>query len=415
MLTDEPPDERINRPLTGNGSEFIHTPASSEDAPDTLSTSLYQLRAKIDRAEDLLNQSSRNRTLALGLGTPLFVLSLALLAAYEDNIFQYAPELGKIVGFGGRILLLWLLAALIVSPIYYFIFHKNFVYARDALNRLEQRETARLLFTEEGRRQHFREELFRLTGKAAQVFYDDARRFKQASEWGKKAGNILEGKVGDGDLNDVQSCINSLNELVTREEREQKDERYWQYAAVATMLVYVALLVAAALYTIKHPENLGAPILGIPLSIVLWGAAGSLAAILYRFYTEQGRIRLASEFRWLIARPVIGIIMGAVVFLAFYSGLILMGSEGGYSGAPAPGAEIEGTAIGAGAETMAGIGERKVFWVIAFLAGFSDKVYLGVIDLLVARTVRSQEVDSNTVITEKERIPDNSSGHEEDS
>ena len=40
---------------------------------------------------------------------------------------------------------------------------------------------------------------------------------------------------------------------------------------------------------------------------------------------------------------------------------------------------------------------------------------IGVIDLLVARTVRSEEVDSNTVVTEKERIPDASEGREEGS
>jgi hypothetical protein len=388
-----------------------------EVSNEQLSKSPPGARSKIEYAEEVLHRASRNRTLALGLGIPLFVMTLALLAAYESHIFRLTPNLGQVAGLGGRILLLWLLAALMSAPVYYFIFHKNYVHANDVLAKLEQAETAMLLSTDEGRRQHFSLELQRLRDKAALLFYDDERRVKEAYGWVNKAEKVLEGKEGDIDLSSVRSCINSLNELVTREEREQKDERYWQYAAVLTMFVYVALLVAAALYTIRHPNDLGMLILGVPLSVVLWGATGSLAAILFRFYTEKGLIRFASEFRWLIARPVIGIIMGAVVFLAFYSGLMLMGSEGGYPSAGENTGQSAGPVgtLGAAADAMARTSQRKVFWVIAFLAGFSDKFYVGVIDLLVARTVRSEEVDSNTVVTEKERIPDASEEREEGS
>lgn len=370
------------------------------DAHEQVSKSLIQLRTEITQAEEALNKVSRSRTLALALGIPLFVITLALLAASAEKIFQFAPKLNAILGFAGCILVLWLLAALIVVPFYYFLLHRNYVYARDMLIKLEDTEIARRLSTVEGRKQYFREQLFSLSRKAARVFFGDERRFDEASGWIKKAVNILDEAESAADLSIVQSYVNSLNELVTREEREQKDERYWQFAAVGTMLLYVVLLIVAALSTIRNQQVLGMPIFGVPLAVILWGAAGSLAAILYRFYTEQGRIRFAAEFRWLIARPVIGIIMGAVVYLALFSGLVLLVSKGGFS-------------TGTGANVAESAGQSEVVWIIAFLAGFSDKVYLGVIDLLVARTVRTEEVNSNTVITEKERIPDLSSSREE--
>jgi hypothetical protein len=127
---------------------------------------------------------------------------------------------------------------------------------------------------------------------------------------------------------------------------------------------------------------------GVPVGVILWGAAGSLAAILYRFYTEQGRIRFATEFRWLIARPIIGIIMGGVVFIALTSGLVLLMSSPSST------------------DAASALPHKEAFWIVAFLAGFSDKFYLGVIDLLVARTVKSEEKDQNTKVTKTQRIPE---------
>jgi hypothetical protein len=50
--------------------------------------------------------------------------------------------------------------------------------------------------------------------------------------------------------------------------------------------------------------------------------------------------------------------------------------------------------------------------MVAFLAGFSDKFYLGVIDLLVARTIKSEEKDRNTKVTKTQRIPESDAERE---
>jgi hypothetical protein len=367
------------------------TPVSAVVAgasPDELQT----LRGKKRAAEEKFDAASAAHTSALGLGIPGFVVSLALLVACEHRIYSYAPALAERMSYGWRVAILWAMAALIAGPIYYIFFRRGYTKASDELGRVEQQFIAMRLSTEAGRKQYFREELFRLSSKAARIFFEDEQRFNVASKWNEKAGNILDGTDTVSTLSVVQSCLNSLNELVAREEQEQRDENRWQYWAIAVMVIYVGLLVGSALITNRSPVLLTTAVFGIPLSVIIWGAAGSLAAILYRFYTEQGRIRFAAEFRWLIARPIIGIIMGAVVYLALISGMILVTQNGG------------GAAVAAGANPPAI--RMESFWIIAFLAGFSDKFYLGVIDLLVARTVRSEEVDSNTVVTHKERIPE---------
>ena len=127
---------------------------------------------------------------------------------------------------------------------------------------------------------------------------------------------------------------------------------------------------------------------GVPGLVLFWAAAGSLAAILYRFYTEKGRIRFSSEVRWLIARPIIGIIMGAVVYLALQSGFILMGQ-------PSSNADAASTTV------KAQIINQQLSYVIAFLSGFSDKFYLGVINLLVTKTVRDSGKEPDKTETEK--------------
>lgn len=349
-----------------------------------------------DRSEELLDAQARcrraanNRTVALAFGIPLFSVSLFIIAGRAPMLFQWI-NLADNFSFRVQILLLWLLAGLVVVPFYYFIFAKKLAQAMETLSKAEDKYITRRVSTMDGRKEYYRELLFKLSSKASRVFFGDEKRFNEASQFAAKAGKGLDDAQSTAALSLVQGYLNSLSELVSREEQEQKEERYWQYAAIGIIIVYVIALVFAA--RIDFVSTTPRYFFGVPQSVILWGAAGSLAAILYRFYTEQGQIRFATEFRWLIARPIIGIIMGGVVYIALNSGLILLTSS-----------NTAQNAAGAAASPPVHINS---FWIVAFLAGFSDKFYLGVIDLLVARTVKSEEVDKNTVVTQIERIPEN--------
>lgn len=362
---------------------------NGEKVVEHLLTPLQERYQALQDAETAHGVVSTERTTALAAGIPLFSVSLAIIAGQTHAIFQWL-NLAILFSFRVQVLLLWLLAGLIVVPFYYFIFAKKLARASEKFSKAEEAYISMRLATLEGRKEYFREELFKLSSKASRVFFGDEKRFGEASQFAAEAGNGLDDARSTGELSIVQSYVNSLRELVSREEREQKEERYWQYAAIAIMIVYVAALVFAARIDFVSPTP--RYLFGVPQSVILWGAAGSLAAILYRFYTEQGQIRFATEFRWLIARPIIGIIMGGVVYIALNSGLVLLTSS----------SAAQTTASAAANSTV----NINSFWIVAFLAGFSDKFYLGVIDLLVARTVKSEEVNNNTVVTKIERIPE---------
>jgi hypothetical protein len=385
-------------PAKSNGSDqepIISTTPEQPPKPgnkdqqgfDQVSVALEERLEELMQAESACGAASNERATALAFGIPLFSVSLAIIAGKAQAVFELL-NLPNVFSFRVQVLLLWLLAGLVVVPFYYFIFGKKLARALDRLNRTEESYIALRLSTLDGRKEYFREQLFKLSSKASRVFFGDEKRFSEASRFAAEAGNGLDEARSTAALSIVQSYLNSLSELVSREEREQKEERYWQYAAIAIMVVYVGALVFAARIDFVSPTP--QYLFGVPQSVILWGAAGSLAAILYRFYTEQGQIRFATEFRWLIARPIIGIIMGGVVYIALNSGLVLLTSS---------------NTVQSGAAASPPININS-FWIVAFLAGFSDKFYLGVIDLLVARTVKSEEVNKNTVVTQIERIPE---------
>lgn len=107
------------------------------------------------------------------------------------------------------------------------------------------------------------------------------------------------------------------------------------------------------------------PVLGVPSCVLLWSVIGSFAAILYRF-SNSGDRELEDPLRWLFSRPLTGIIMGAITFLVLRAGMLTM--------APAP-----------DANTVAKLGTNEIMWLVAFLAGFSDRFADGLLKSLVGR------------------------------
>lgn len=107
------------------------------------------------------------------------------------------------------------------------------------------------------------------------------------------------------------------------------------------------------------------PVLGVPSCVLLWSVIGSFAAILYRF-SNSGDRELEDPLRWLFSRPLTGVIMGAITFLVLRAGLLTM--------APAP-----------DANTVGKLGTNEIMWLVAFLAGFSDRFADGLLKSLVGR------------------------------
>jgi uncharacterized membrane protein len=357
--------------------------------PDQELKLAYEERRQVEtRYQDL---RARRSTL-LGVGLPYLIFGLVLLAGYEARIYRFIFQDSElhIQSPPVRILLLWLLAIAITGSFFFFYVQSALNQVNAHLKQLDETIEIKRLLTMMGRFSYYREKLSKLTAKTAKVFFFDPERYEKAESLRAKAVDALDAvtnNVTAAGLSDVETYLTALEEIINRQEGERTEQRYWQNAALVVMCLYITGLVTSVIILRGEQASTLTPIFNVPLAVVIWGAAGSLAAILYRFYTEQGRIRFAFEFRWLIARPIIGIIMGAVVYLALVSGLVLLGATNG-SGETSQVARIE------------------VYSVIAFLAGFSDKFYLGVIDLLVARTIRTEEVSPNIIVTEKQRVPE---------
>ena len=163
----------------------------------------------------------------------------------------------------------------------------------------------------------------------------------------------------EGEIRSVEGVVNKEIKLQEEDERINRD-------FPLIIIVYIALIVLAVILGGMLGEKMEKiPVIGIPTSVLIWASIGSLAAILYRFYARQpGRMR--KEYRWLIARPIIGIIMGALMYLAVLAGYIVIGTS---SGQLPP---LDTT-------------HPEIFWIVAFLGGFSDKFFEAIIENLVGR------------------------------
>lgn len=148
-----------------------------------------------------------------------------------------------------------------------------------------------------------------------------------------------------------------LNEL----EKVSKKERQLQIRVFLLLLIYVGAITAIVLLGGQVlTSNTLVPLLGIPIPIVLWSALGSLANMLYRYY-KQMRVRdVEQELKWVWARPLVGIVMGAVTYLVITSGLIVLGAV-----------TPQNQSIQL---------KPELLWLFAFVGGFSDRIFEGIIE-----------------------------------
>lgn len=107
------------------------------------------------------------------------------------------------------------------------------------------------------------------------------------------------------------------------------------------------------------------PLLGIPTCVVFWSAVGSFASILYRFTNSADR-EIQDPLRWLFSRPLLGIVMGTITYLVLKAGLLTITYQPSTGGAVLK-------------ET------NEIVWLIAFLAGFSDRFADGLLRSLVGK------------------------------
>lgn len=176
---------------------------------------------------------------------------------------------------------------------------------------------------------------------------------------------------------EVQAAIGLIAEIeqhkifVERLVESDRDKRSW---TVIVVMAYMAILIALMadfyfkigirLQVGEQPlSKLKLPFFGIPWPVVLWSFIGSIAAMIYRF-NRNPISDFGDAIKWLLTRPIQGVVLGSTFYLVIVSGLFLL--------------------TGRTSTDSAGLIKiDEVILVLSFLVGFSDRFADTVFNTLV--------------------------------
>jgi hypothetical protein len=198
------------------------------------------------------------------------------------------------------------------------------------------------------------------------------------------------------DNSNPQRAIRKLSEASTHvdlalsnQEKQQEGERReskarWTVLGVSVGLLLIVAVLGYALRFVWTP-SMSIPVIALPVSVLVWSFVGGVAAMLQAFVgAKSGEARQVS-YEWLLWRPVVGTVMGSVVYLAIAAGLVVLGQDD--------------------LASLANTRNPYFLWALAFIGGFSDKFAIFVFDNIV-RTFskpppepapdRTQEPDSDS-------------------
>lgn len=146
-----------------------------------------------------------------------------------------------------------------------------------------------------------------------------------------------------------------LSNQEKEQEREQRDRRQrWIVLGVAAFLLLLVALLGFTLRDFWTPD-MSVPVVGLPISIIIWSFIGGVAAMLQAFVDSKKTKPISINYEWLLWRPIVGMIMGCVVYLAISAGLVVLGSD-----------DIS---------NLSNARNQFFLWALAFMGGFSDKIY----------------------------------------
>jgi hypothetical protein len=169
-------------------------------------------------------------------------------------------------------------------------------------------------------------------------------------------------------ISEVESSWKNLVALSRSEERLVKRLR-WVTGGI--VLAFLALIVAAmALAPRRLSVNEPTPLLGIPPSVILWSFIGSFVALLMRFI--QRKFWEIDDFvKWFLTRSLVGLIMGAVLYLVVVSGFFAFG-----------------IIIGAPSSTLSTLPRPEIFWLLAFVGAANDKIAERILSAVTSSSIK---------------------------
>lgn len=379
--------------------------AKNRENPQSIPEKLNELNAKKEDSIMWVNRMTytRDRFLMRLILIPVLVMLLVFVLMFVDMIrFAVRGFLGNVLSMPDAPFSIYLfylfvyLVACLLAALPVLSRQLNINRTRNELSEIEQEIEQLSLSLSEARLAYLRKRFFIVAGEAIKTrWIDDNRRDNskllqdeisdmlsdlELREKARKSAGLMPLMF---DWDDVRIRLSQWSDLIKDEGDERREGRNWKLMSILISVVYLLLILISIPSFGTQPD-----VFGIPFRIVIWSALGSFAAILYRFYKSPIRIKFEKEFRWLIARPIIGIIMGSLSYLALVSGALIFSVT---SSADLP-------------DNLKSAGEQWQYWMVAFLGGFSDKFYEKVIEWLTSKFTAGAE--DHTEDDNKESIVD---------
>lgn len=148
-----------------------------------------------------------------------------------------------------------------------------------------------------------------------------------------------------------------------------KDEQrrlLWISLLYADILILVIGVVSILVWDQRDPI-----IAYVPTPILEWAFIGAVVAVLYQLATRENTpgTRL---YLWIIAKPIVGLSMGALVYFIALGGSILLGNPSGKE-----------------------LPSNTIYWLcaLAFVGGFSDKFSMDLMDRFVSTSIKEEDTD----------------------
>lgn len=331
---------------------------------------LYKKRGERDRLQEHLFALQRQQsTLILWVLLILFYLCVVFFAFFIFYPEAFVGKLAILVTFPGNIILVALFISIFLV-IYSLQSKRNSQKLEETKNKLDNAEAeliARQQSSLESRKMYWETELIRVSNQAVSELIDNEELYNSVIQRRQEAQDILSQIEQENyvDWPRLQSAITFIHQAIIIEKSQKQSQRQWQMAVIVATVIYIVIVFLPLIFGRNWQLLELIPVYSVPWAIVMWGAAGSLAHILHRFYNQRGRVRFDVELRWVLARPMIGILMSGVSYMAISSGLVVLGSQ-------PPDA------------TEATLAEFGIYAVIGFLAGFSDRFFERIIALLTS-------------------------------
>ena len=142
----------------------------------------------------------------------------------------------------------------------------------------------------------------------------------------------------------------------------QEEKSYFWLTFVFICLLLLTLVIISIVVW-NQPDYY---IMYVPVPILEWAFVGSMVAVIYRLaYRKKVWTSRIGLYTWVIAKPIIGLFMGALVYFLALGG---------------------GKLLGAPSDALQG---ERVYWlsVVAFIGGFSDELSIGLVKRIVTNTL----------------------------